>query len=291
VKLSRAIFSFLLVVAIGEGTVADRTPDHQPIFAGGYRVVAVDLHTHTSFGSDGLLSPLGLILEAKHQGLDAIALTAHNEVLTARLGRWLARRLGTVLVLTGEEIVAPQYHLIAIGISRSVSFRQNAANAIDDIHRQGGIAIAAHPTFEYSTGYSDVAVAKLDGAEICHPTIYARQSAQREFEIFAARGNMAPIGSSDYHGFGQLGSCRTFAFVHDNTEAGILDAIRDHRTVVFGVGGKIYGQPGLVTLAEAAGLQRTLQQSDGLSWLDSLSALAGMVGITGIVLEELRKHC
>ena len=289
-KLTTGTFSLLLIVAVTSGTLADRVPDHKPIFAGGYRVMAVDLHTHTSFGSDGLLSPLGLILEARHQGLDAIALTAHNEIITARLGRWIARKLGTVSVLTGEEIYAPKYHLIAIGISRAVSYRQNAADAIDEIHRQGGVAIAAHPGFEYSEGFSNAAVAKLDGTEICHPTIYSRQAAQGEFEIFAARGNMTPIGSSDYHGFGEMGSCRTFVFVHDNSEEAILDAIRDHRTVVFGLGGRIYGQPELVAMAGAAGLQKTLSGPDGFSWVNWLSCLAGIAGITGLVLMEVKNH-
>jgi hypothetical protein len=57
------------------------------------------------------------------------------------------------------------------------------------------------------------------------------------------------------------------------------------------VGDKVYGKPEFVALAEAAGIQRTLNQSDGFSWLDSLSCLAGIVGITGIVLSDLRKHC
>jgi predicted metal-dependent phosphoesterase TrpH len=287
VKQTTLLFICLLIVAITAGTLADRVPDHEPVFAGGYRVVAVDLHMHSSFGSDGLLSPLGLILEARHQGLDAIALTDHNEIFTAGLERWIARELGIMSVLTGEEIYAPKYHLIAIGISKPVSFRQDAADAIDDIHWQGGVAIAAHPALEYA-GFSNAAVAKLDGSEICHPTIYWRPQVQLEFERFAARGNMAPIGSSDYHGFGLLGSCRTFAFAHDNSEAAILDAIRNHRTVVFGGDDKIYGKPELVDLAKAAGVQRTLK-SDGFSWLDSLSCLAGIVGITGIVLSDLRK--
>ena len=275
-------YGLLLAVAIAAGSFTDRPSQPHLVFTDKYQVLAVDFHTHTSFGSDGLLSPLGLILQAERQGLDGIALTAHNETATARLGQWFAGKLGNVVVLEGEEIVAPRYHLIAVGIHKTVGFRQDAADAIDEIHRQGGVAIAAHPSRDYSKGFSNAAVAKLDGAEICHPMVYEREQAQRELEEFAKRGVMAPIGSSDYHGVGQLGSCRTFVFARENTERAIVEAVRDHRTVVFGPRGAVYGPPELVATAEAAGLRQS-RESTHASALDWLSRIAGLIGLIGLV--------
>ena len=81
---------------------------------------------------------------ALDQGLDAIAVTGHNEVVDAKVGRWFSRLIGGPIVLVGEEILSePRYHLIAVGISTYVDFHQRAADAIDEIHRQGGVAIAA----------------------------------------------------------------------------------------------------------------------------------------------------
>src|SRR5262249_52885394 len=159
------------------------------------------------------------------------AITGHNNVVEGRIGRWLSRWVGGITVLRGEEIVAPRFHIIALGIDQTVDFRNPAADAIDHVHRQGGVAIAAHPGPDYSRAFSDSAVSRLDGAESCHPMVYGRERAQGDLETFAARGAMAAIGSSDFHGFGRIGSCRTFVFVHDNTEAAILEAIRAHRTV------------------------------------------------------------
>ena len=76
--------ALLLVLAIVAGTLADRPRPNPPLMLGGYRVLAVDFHTHSSMWSDGTLTPWGLVLEAGRQGLDAVAITGHNETWDAR---------------------------------------------------------------------------------------------------------------------------------------------------------------------------------------------------------------
>jgi predicted metal-dependent phosphoesterase TrpH len=274
----------MLVIGIVAGTLADYPGPHTPMFAGGYRVLAADFHTHSSFASDGALTPFGLVLEAQRQGLDVIAITGHNEVADSRLGQWFAREIaGSVTVLPGEEIVAPSYHIIGVGMDQAVGYRQDAADTIEDVHRHGGVAIAAHPDQDFSKGFSSAAVAKLDGAEICHPLIYERARGQSELEAFAARGNLAAIGSSDYHGLGRMGSCRTFVFSSDTSEAAIIEAIRRHRTVVFGRGGKAYGDPALVRLAETTHLRDRLPRAPRSGWADWISRISGVIGLSGLV--------
>jgi predicted metal-dependent phosphoesterase TrpH len=232
--------------------------------------------------SNGALTPWGLVLEAQRQGLDVIAITGHNEVADGQLGRWFSRLVGGPTVLAGEEILTPRYHLIAAGIEQKVSVRQSAASAIDDIHRQGGVAIAAHPLPEFWAGYDEAAMQRLDGAEVCHPLIYVYEHAQLDFERFAARGRVAAIGSSDFHGLGQMGLCRTYVFARDNSERAILDAVRAHRTVVYGRDGQPYGDPTLVRLAAADSRLRELAPESARGGvLDWLSRIGGVVGLAG----------
>ncbi|MGA2579967.1 MAG: hypothetical protein ABSH24_28550 [Bryobacteraceae bacterium] len=77
----------------------------------------------------------------------------HNHVWVSKVGRWFSRREGGPLVLTGEEIVSEHYHLLAIGIDSTIDWRQTAVRAIEQIHRQGGVAIAAHPLRQYWPAY------------------------------------------------------------------------------------------------------------------------------------------
>ncbi len=163
---SRLASTLLLVAAITAGTVADRPRENPPLTIGGYRMLSVDFHTHSSTWSDGALTPWGLVLEAQRQGLDAIAITGHDQTSDGRLGAWFSRTIAGPTIVRGEEIISPKYHLIAAGISRTISFRQSAASAIDEVHRQGGVAIAAHPKPEAWTGYGTPAPRRITSASL-----------------------------------------------------------------------------------------------------------------------------
>ena len=189
----------LLAASMAVGTLVDRVPVRDPIVLGGYRVVAADFHTHSSTWSDGALTPWGLVLEAQHQGLDAIAITGHRQTQDARWGRWFSERIGGPTVLVGEEIPEIPHHVIAVGITTTVDYRLDVAAQIAEIHRQGGVAIAAHPGPMFWKGFEPV-MDRLDGTEICHPAIYLWPDAHAMLEQFAQRTKAAAIGSSDFHG-------------------------------------------------------------------------------------------
>jgi hypothetical protein len=282
--------ALLLVLAIVAGTLADRPRPNPPLTLGGYRVLAADFHTHSSMWSDGALTPWGLVLEAERQGLDAVAITGHNQTWDGRLGRRFSRLVGGPIVLVGEEILWPTHHIIAVGISKTISFRQSAASAIDEVHAQGGVAIAAHPFPGYWAGWDSAAMERLDGAEICHPGIYVRPLGQRELEQFAARAPVvAAIGSSDFHGLGPMGFCRTYVFASDASEQAILDGVRAHRTVVYGRDGRAYGDPALVRLAaDAGGLREREPSRLPVGWLDWTSRIGAVLGLAGVIFGRRR---
>ena len=276
----------LLAAAVAAGSWADRPQPRPPIVLGGYRVLAVDLHTHSSTWSDGTLPPWGLVLEAERHGLDAIAITGHNQISDSELGRWFSRRVGGPIVLIGEEILNPKYHMIAVGITQGVSFLQPAADAIDDVHRNGGVAIAAHPVRAFWDGWTDDAMRRLDGAEICHPMIYSHETAERELEAFTARASLAAIGSSDYHGLGEMGFCRTYVFARGDSAEAIVEALRLHRTVVY-VNGKPYGDPKLIQPAAADGRLPVAEAARLYvrpTAVDHLGRIGGVAGLFGLIV-------
>jgi hypothetical protein len=272
-----------LVFALGAGVAADRPVTRAPVVIGGYRVLAADFHMHSSTWSDGALTPWGLVLEAERQRLDVLAVTGHNEVGDSRLARWFSERIGGPLVLTGQEILAPDHHVIAIGISRVVDWRLDVAAEIAAVHAQGGVAIAAHPLAEFWSGFDEAARDALDGAEICHPMIFARDNAESQLEAFAAGRRFAAIGSSDFHGVGRLGMCRTYVFATADTADAVLDAVRAGRTVVYGRNGQPYGDHDLVRLADASPELREAATTDqpptAADWMSRLAGVCGMAGL------------
>jgi hypothetical protein len=282
--MTRSQIASTALVAVGlvAGSAGDRPAQPEPLSLDGYRVLAADFHNHSSMWSDGAFTPWGLVLEAERQGLDAIAVTGHNEVWDGRLAQRFSRAVGGPIVIGGQEVLAEgRFHMIAAGIKDVVDFRKSAADVIDDVHRQGGVAIAAHPFHGIVSGWDNAAMRRLDGGEICHPNIFWDPSGQAELEEFASRQPIAAIGSSDFHGLGRMGICRTYVFVRDATEQGILDAVREHRTVVFGVDDRVYGDPNLVKYAGALRGRAPSREAHStlVDWISRMTALAGFAGL------------
>ena len=230
-----------------------------------------------------------MVIDARYQGLDAIAITGHRQTLDAKWGRWFSEQIGGPIVLVGEEIPEIPHHVIAVGIHTTVDSALPIREQVDEIHRQGGVAIAAHPGQFFWPGFEPV-MDRLDGTEVCHPATFDYPQFRPEIEEFNRRTGAAAIGSSDLHGPGRLGMCRTFLFVREASAAGILEAIRAKRTVVYGRDNQVYGNPGLVRIAEADGRLRRMANTDyPMSLFDRLSQILGIAGFALLITTSPRR--
>jgi len=279
----RTVSALTAIAGVIVGTLAPMPQRSVPRRVEGYWILTGDFHVH-AFPGDGSLTPPSLRDEAARDGLDLIAVTNHNQVFTARFASHMSRGADAPIILMGEEITSPDYHLIAVGITRRVGANQPAVRAIAEVHAQGGVAIAAHPGPRL-VGYTDAAVAQLDGTEAAHPA--GNQRERDEFIAFYERARrlnprVAAIGSSDFHAMpAPMGACRTFLFVHERTVAGVLDAIRNGRTVALDEQGRLHGDATLVSLVPEHALSRS--RGDGSSWRRASIVLAWS-GLLGLLL-------
>ncbi len=262
-------------------------PKKEPIEIGGYHVLAADFHSHMFPGDWAMLAPWDVVLDAERNDLDVIALTGHNTTWTGKLGAWFAKQRGAPLVIVGEEVHTAQYHLVGIGLTETVSWRQSAADAIDAIHRQGGIAIAAHPIERYWNGYDAAALTRLDATEIVHPEGLRSAVSASQFAQFAQRGNFTLLGDSDSHGTGPR-LCRTYVFVRNRSENGVLEALRNHRTVVYDHG-QYFGDPQLVALSKSDGRLAQLSQRQVSLMYTIISNIGAMALLLLIVIGLVRR--
>ncbi len=284
---ARKISAGLMLVALVLGTLSAVPRVHPAVTLAGYRVLVADFHVHGFPLSWATLAPWDLSLEARHQGLDVIAITGHNHVWVAKVGRWFANRIGGPMVLVGEEIAAPKYHVLAIGIQHEIAWNLSAAGAIDEVHRQGGVAIAAHPREKFWPAYDAAALSRLDGTEVLHPLVYATPNGYSEIQSFYRHARVTAIGDSDFHGIGPMGLCRTYVFARDNSAGAVLEAVRAGHTVVMDRAGKAYGDPELVNLARQNSDFQTLNASYSWAdpgWMARLSSVSGIVGLLGLFL-------
>ncbi len=133
-----------------------------------------DLHIHTTF-SDGTIPIEEVVKIYGEAGFDAIAITDHlfdtqsprslelydegksikdlngyfNKI--EEVSRW-AQETYDLLVIPGLEIcnLLEDYHILGIDLKEAVNPNQNAEGVIEEIHRQGGLAIASHPHLKLS---------------------------------------------------------------------------------------------------------------------------------------------
>jgi len=257
---------------------AESVPERKARHAGGYVVLEADFHVH-AFAGDGALGPWDLRREARRRGLDVIAVVNHNQMLTPLLASRVARAAGDVLMIPGQEFTGVGYHMVAAGIRHTVDWRLPPARAIEAVHAQGGIAIAAHPSRLYQAQYDDEALRTIDGVEVFHPAVKKFDVFRVDLPLFfaraqRARANVAPIGSSDFHFHAPMGEARTYVLASDFSERAVLDAVRAGRTVVYDHVGKVYGSPEWVALV--APHRRPAPSGGSSSAISVALALAGL---------------
>ena len=288
----------LCAIGVLVGTARDDRPPRPPSFRGGYRVLEADFHAHTRF-SDGFLSPFDLVIQAERRGLDVLAITEHNMTFPGKMGRWFAKVTGGPTILVGEEITTRRYHLHGVGLSATVHAGDPLHDVLEEIHRQGGVAIAAHPVRRY-WGAFNAEIEHIDAVEVMHPLAYGggrdgwHWDQIRDFytNALASGHRLTAIGSSDYHFFSPLGVCRTLVFARGDGEGAVLEALRTRRTVVFDLEGKAYGDPEMIALLEKEPYEMRPQDYGyrGSGALDRVARALGWLGLLGLILFGSRRR-
>ena len=275
---SQRIGALLFAGAVLAGTLLGAAT--RPVTVDGL-ILAADLHVHP-FPGDGALAVPQLQREARRRGLDVIVLTGHNNQAGWRMGQLLGVTARDVIVLPGQEVTAPDFHLAAVGIGEPVDWRLPARDVIAAIHAQGGAAIAAHP-LEASWLLTDESIfALLDGAEVAHPERDHGEDEKAQLDRFfaAARAvnpDLSPVGSSDFHMAAPLGRCRTYLFVEERTADGVMRALRTGRTVAECGDGPLFGAPELAERLPAD--VRGRRHSAAPSTAEQVCAAAALAGL------------
>jgi predicted metal-dependent phosphoesterase TrpH len=101
-----------------------------------------DLHVHTSYSTDGSLSPANVVRIARSRRLRGIAITDHNTIK----GGVEAKKYETdnFTVIVGSEIKTERGDLIGLFLTEDVQSR-NIQGASAEIRGQGGLVVIPHP--------------------------------------------------------------------------------------------------------------------------------------------------
>ena len=176
----------------------------------GAPLVRADLHNHTWYSPDSILSPEQMLRQARARGIDVIAVTDHNTAQGGLATRDLAAKsYPNVRVIVGEEVRAREGEVLGLFLTGDIPRDLSAAETIDLIHAQGGIAGVPHPFDPLRHGvdeHIEALAAKLDFVEGLNArmTIPAHNHRAQEF---AAAHDMPMSAASDAHSAREVGRC------------------------------------------------------------------------------------
>jgi glycosyltransferase involved in cell wall biosynthesis len=189
--------------------------------------VHVDLHMHTDHSPD-CATPVDTLLDtAKRVGLDAIAITDHNEISGALEAR---ERANGIKVIVAEEVkTADQGEVIGLFIEEKIPRGMTLQETIREIRRQGGLIYVPHPfdrmhavpDYEHLLGV----VGDIDAIEVFNPRV-AFSAFNEEAARFAAKYRIVAGAGSDSHVAQGLGSVKIRMRDFDGPEE-FLESLRD----------------------------------------------------------------
>ena len=106
----------------------------------------LDLHNHTAFSRDGLLSPRELLVEAAARGVCCIAITDHDSVEGARQAAAAAEADHSLpRVIPGIELSTRAGEIIGLYIEENIPARLSIDEAVNRIRSLGGLVYLPHP--------------------------------------------------------------------------------------------------------------------------------------------------
>ncbi|MFB6096634.1 MAG: PHP domain-containing protein [Haloferacaceae archaeon] len=199
-------------------------------------MLSVELHTHSSLSHDGR-DPVEMLLEqAAAVGLDAIAVTDHDEIAASLDAAELAADYGLVGI-PGMEVTSAAGHVLAFGIEELIPADLPFDETLDRIHDQGGIAVVPHPFQKSRHGVaphiSEEQLASADAIEVYNSRLLTGR-ANRQAERFALDHGLPMTAGSDAHISEMVGQAVTEVGAEERTVASILEAVAAGDTSVVG---------------------------------------------------------
>ncbi|NLV10287.1 PHP domain-containing protein [Halomicrobium sp. HM KBTZ05] len=199
-------------------------------------MLTVELHSHSALSYDGR-DPVELLLEqAEAVGLDALAVTDHDEIDASLEAARLAPEYG-LIGIPGAEISSQAGHVLGLGIEELVPAGLSFSETLDRIHEQGGVAVVPHPFQESRSGVLDKIskdeLTAADAIEVYNSRLLTGRS-NRQAHQFASRRGLPMTAGSDAHISEMVGQAVTHVDTDERSVAAILDAIREGQTTVEG---------------------------------------------------------
>jgi predicted metal-dependent phosphoesterase TrpH len=152
-----------------------------------------------------------MLQRAREARLDVIAVTDHNTIRGGIVVRDLAaKRDPDIRVIVGEEVRTKDGEVLGLFLTEDIPRGLSAAETIDRIHAQGGLAGAPHPYDPLRSGlgaeHLRAVCDKLDFVEGLNARMVRQHDNDRAMH-FAKEHHMPVSAASDAHSPREVGRC------------------------------------------------------------------------------------
>ncbi|ACV10918.1 PHP domain protein [Halorhabdus utahensis DSM 12940] len=199
-------------------------------------MLSVELHAHSSLSYDGRDGVEKLLARAADAGLDALAVTDHDEIAASLRAVELAPEYG-LLGIPGMEVTSAAGHVLALGVDEKITDGLPFGTTLDRIHDQGGVVVVPHPFQESRSGVmakiSRAELARADAIEVYNSRLLTGR-ANRQARTFAREHGIPQTAGSDAHISEMVGRAVTLVETDERSVPAILEAIREGRTHIEG---------------------------------------------------------
>jgi predicted metal-dependent phosphoesterase TrpH len=183
--------------------------------------IRADLHVHTTYSKDSLITSKDLVYYAKRSGLNAVAVTDHNYLE----GAFKIAKEMDFLIIPGMEISSADGHIVALNIPELIPRGLSAKETVNRIHDAGGIAIACHPFVLFKGCLKENVSTSFDAVEIINARAYPfRRSVKKAIQT-AERLNLPRVAGTDAHYGPQIGYGYTVIEAAESSVEAVCNAI------------------------------------------------------------------
>jgi hypothetical protein len=183
--------------------------------------IKADLRVHTTFSRDSLITPKDLVYYAKKRGLNAVAVTDHNQLE----GALKIAKETDFLVIPGMEVSSADGHIVALNVKELIPKDFSAVETVERIHEAGGVAIACHPYVLFKGCLREKVCSTFDAIEVINARAFPFKRSVKKAEEAAEHFKLSRVAGTDAHYGPQIGYGYTVIDVDEETVGAIAKAI------------------------------------------------------------------
>jgi predicted metal-dependent phosphoesterase TrpH len=199
-------------------------------------VPVVELHVHSEYSYDGRDPVELLVAQAAAIGVDALAITDHDDFRAAAELQELAPQ-EDIIPIPGMEVTSAAGHVLALGIDQAIPPGLDFEATLEAIADAGGISVIPHPFQRSRHGVAAkvdaTAMATADAVEVYNSRLLTGRSNRRAARFARSRGLAATAGS-DAHIAEMVGQAVTHVDAPADDAESILAAVAAGATTVEG---------------------------------------------------------